>query len=1012
MAVCLVASVAPIGPALAGVADSVPVGVAAPKATSLGSASLASTTQAAESVGDKGLGSPTWSAADTDADAVLVVFDGPQTSAQRAAFSRRSTLSGGAVERWGASGDVVRVRTLPGSARWSFACSAAADDDVRWTQPEVEYEASWVPNDTHYADQWGLPGIGAPAAWDTTRGTSSVVVAVVDTGVDLDHPDLASRIDVANGYDFVSHSPVADDDNGHGTHVAGIVAASANNGIGVAGTAPDCRILPVKVLDASGRGTTLDVADGIRWAVDNGADVINLSLASATPDSYTRSAVESALASNVVVVAAAGNDGSSAGASYPAAYPGVVGVGASTVFNTRASFSNYGSGLDITAPGEGIWSTETPLDRGLYYGDKSGTSMASPFVAGVAALVRSQNPTISQNRIAVHLQATAQDLGSAGFDSGYGWGLVRADRAVQTPVDVDGDIPGVALPASPVSDSLAAQTDRADVYRVRIEAGQALSVTLNGASGTDFDTYLFGPSSSSIFKGSYLVASAKASYPDSFEYVSASTADYYLVVYQYSGSGAYSLQWNVVAPPVGYDSNIPGDVLPASPVSDSLAKVTDENDVFRVYLDAGQVFDVALSGVAGTDFDLLLYGATASDIATDSAVASSISSTYPDVISYTSVSPGFHYLRVSCGTGTGGYQLDWSVTGSATSDPDANIPGITLPPSPVSDSLAPTSDIRDVFRVALTRGQALSVEVSATDATDYDLFLFDPAATDVLTDSPVASSIGAVYPEQLAFRATETGDHYVAVARGSGSGAYSLVWGITSDPDGEIPGAALPVSPVAGDLAPVIDEDDVYQLQLAAGDRLSIEMTGPAVTDFDLYLYGPAATERASMPLAYATRSTYPEKLTWTATEAGRYCIDIRRFSGTGVYALSWTVVPRVPSSVSVPRASPSRPRRGRSVTFSASASPAAAALSAGSTLSLYRYETKTVRRKVRGRWRRVRVRYWRLRGSIAMTPDASGLLTARARPRYAGKWRAKVTYAGSADYMPSTSGIRAFYVR
>jgi type VII secretion-associated serine protease mycosin len=1012
LAACLVVGATPIGPALAGVPDPVPVDVAAPKATTLGSTSLASTTLAAEPVGDKGLGSSTWSAADTDADSVLVVFDEPQTAAQQAEFAKRSTLSGGAVEKWSASGDAVLARTLPGSARWSFACSAAADDAVRWTQPEVEYEASWTPNDAYYASQWGLPRIGAPAAWETTRGSSSVVVAVVDTGVDLDHPDLASRIDVADGYDFVGHSTVANDDNGHGTHVAGIVAATANNAVGVAGTAPDCRILPVKVLDASGRGSTLDVADGIRWAVAKGAEVINLSLASTAADSYTRSAVAYALAANVVVVAAAGNDGSSAGASYPAAYPGVVGVGASNAADTRASFSNYGSGLDVTAPGVDIMSTETPLDRGLYYGEKSGTSMASPFVAGVAALVRSQNPSVSPSRVAAHLQATAEDLGSPGFDYQYGWGLVRADLAVQTPIDTDGDIPGVTLPTSPVSGSLTAQSDRADVYRVRIDSGQRLSVTLNGASGTDFDIYLFGPSSASIYTSNYLAVSMKATYPDAFAYSSASTADYYVVVYQYSGSGTYELEWSIAASPPGDESNIPGIALPPSPVSDSLTQASDENDVFKVYLAAGQAFDVTLGGATGTDFDLYLYAPDAIDIAFDVPVASSESSAYPDEIAYTAVATGFHYLRVSRWSGTGSYQLDWSITGDATSDPDENIPGIVLPASPFSDSLASTSDVRDVFRVALTSGQALSVELTAAPTTDYDLHLFGPAATDVLTDIPVASSIGAVYPERVAFRATETGDYYVSVARVSGSGPYSLTWGITSDPDGEMPGVVLPASPVAGGLAPVIDEDDVYQLQLSVGDRLSVEMTGPAVTDFDLYLYGPAATSLRSAPLAVSTHWTYPETLTWTATEPGRYCIDVRRFSGTGVYELRWSAVQQVPSSLSAPRASTSRPRRGRSVTFSARIAPAAAAVSAGCTLSLYRWEIKTVRKKVRGRWRRVRVRYWRLRGSVAMTPDASGLLTARARPRYAGKWRAKVTFSGSADYMPSTSGTRTFYVR
>jgi hypothetical protein len=304
------------------------------------------------------------------------------------------------------------------------------------------------------------------------------------------------------------------------------------------------------------------------------------------------------------------------------------------------------------------------------------------------------------------------------------------------------------------------------------------------------------------------------------------------------------------------------------------------------------------------------------------------------------------------------------------------------------------------------------VKLTSAGATDYDLYLFGPTATNVLSDTPLASSTGASYPEEIAFRAAEAGTYYVAATRVSGSGSYGLVWGVTTDPDGEIPGAALPASPVAGNLAPVVDDDDVYQMVLGVGDRLSVEMTGAPVTDFDLYLYGPTATDRASTPLAVGVRATYPETLTWTVTQAGRYCIDVRRFSGTGAYILRWTVVSPIPTGVSVPGVSPSRPRRGKLVTFYSGVSPGAATVSAGSTIYLYRYETATVRKKVRGRWRRVSVKLWRLRAAVAMAPGASGSLVATTKLRYAGKWRAQVVYAGSADYLPSVSGVRSFVVR
>lgn len=137
------------------------------------------------------------------------------------------------------------------------------------------------PNDPGYSSQWGLPRIGAAAAWDVTCGTSTVVVAVVDTGVDLSHPELSGRVDTLSDWDFVNGDAVAQDDHGHGTHVAGTVASTANNSLGVVGVGPDCRILPIKVLSSRGSGFTFDIAEGIEWAADRGADVINLSLGGA-----------------------------------------------------------------------------------------------------------------------------------------------------------------------------------------------------------------------------------------------------------------------------------------------------------------------------------------------------------------------------------------------------------------------------------------------------------------------------------------------------------------------------------------------------------------------------------------------------------------------------------------------------------------------------------------------------------------------------------------------------------
>jgi thermitase len=270
-------------------------------------------------------------------------------------------------------------------------------------------------NDPNYASQYGLPQSGFPGAWGAGFDGTGMVIAVVDTGVQANHPDLTGH--VLSGYDFVcGKSGTSSDPHGHGTHVAGIAGARDNSIFGLGG-APDARVLPVRVLNASGSGSTSDVAAGINWAVDHGADVINLSLGG-DHSSAMQNAVQNAEAAGVVVVAAAGN-GNTSTKLYPAGYDGsVIAVGATTsTASNRASFSNYGSWVDIGAPGVAIWST----DKGSTFTNKSGTSMASPFVAAAAALVleRCGLGTLSADQVLSYLQDGADPVVSGG-DPGLG----------------------------------------------------------------------------------------------------------------------------------------------------------------------------------------------------------------------------------------------------------------------------------------------------------------------------------------------------------------------------------------------------------------------------------------------------------------------------------------------------------------------------------------------------------------------------------------------------------------
>ena len=285
------------------------------------------------------------------------------------------------------------------------------------------------PNDPAYGQQWALEKMNVPPAWGISTGQGTLV-AVLDTGTDLDHPDLAEKIRADIDWDFANNDAVADDDHGHGTHVSGIAAAATDNGLGVAGMGWEGTILPLKVLRGDGYGTETDLAEAIRYAADHGADVINMSLGGASDNcpQYVQDAVDYAHAKGVVLVAAAGNHvGSEPNAEMcPANCTHVLGVAATERDDSVAGYSNYGTHVSAAAPGSAIYST---LLNGQY-GNKSGTSMATPHVAGLAALVRASFPSYTADQIASAILDNAEDLGAAEWDPYAGCGRVNALQAL------------------------------------------------------------------------------------------------------------------------------------------------------------------------------------------------------------------------------------------------------------------------------------------------------------------------------------------------------------------------------------------------------------------------------------------------------------------------------------------------------------------------------------------------------------------------------------------------------
>lgn len=320
---------------------------------------------------------------------------------------------------------LYRLRFPASTDPYAIAARLTAAPGVVYAEPNRLRWIARTPDDPAFLQQWGLRNIQAPEAWTITTG-GPIIVAVLDSGVDAEHPDLAGK--VLPGYNALNGSSNSRDDNGHGTAVAGLIAANTNNGIGIAGLCWECRILPVKVVRANGVGDDASLAAGIHWAADNGARVINMSLGGEEDSRVLREAIDYAAARGIVMVAASGNERQSGNpVTYPAAYPNVIAVGATGNTDVITGFSNTGDYLDLAAPGVGLWTT---LPGGSY-GPPNGTSFSSSYVAGAAAMVLTQRPDLGWADVGCVLKASADDKGPPGKDPEYGWGRLNVFRAVQ-----------------------------------------------------------------------------------------------------------------------------------------------------------------------------------------------------------------------------------------------------------------------------------------------------------------------------------------------------------------------------------------------------------------------------------------------------------------------------------------------------------------------------------------------------------------------------------------------------
>ncbi|OGY85040.1 MAG: hypothetical protein A2898_02825 [Candidatus Kerfeldbacteria bacterium RIFCSPLOWO2_01_FULL_48_11] len=345
----------------------------------------------------------------------------------------------------------------------------ALNPAIEYIEPNAEYRATLIPDDTYFASQWSLDIAGASQAWDSTTGDASVVIAIVDSGVQIDHPDLAANVwvntdeiagnaidddhngyvDDRNGWDFAedTQSPKPKFHDGwtttgihHGTVVAGIAAAVGNNAKGIAGVAYSATIMPIRVLDHTGHGSTLTVAEGVQYAAENGADIINLSFVGNTYSATLAGAISQARSQGILVVASAGNDGVDLDVSprYPVCDDDVIGVAATDSSDQKTSFSNYGSCVDISAPGINMYGTVVyDVAQGLteyYQTGWYGTSASAPFISGALALAKSHNLLQTAVNLETALGETAFDISTlnAGYANDLGAGRVNLSALLQS----------------------------------------------------------------------------------------------------------------------------------------------------------------------------------------------------------------------------------------------------------------------------------------------------------------------------------------------------------------------------------------------------------------------------------------------------------------------------------------------------------------------------------------------------------------------------------------------------
>ena len=771
-----------------------------------------------------------------------------------------------------------------------------------YVEPDSTRQIDYTPTDPQYRLQKGAyEPLGLPAVWDRTKGSSQVIVAVIDTGVDLDHPEFAGRL--VTGYDFGDEDSSPNDPlhEGHGTHVAGTIAANMDNGHNGTGVAPRAKIMPLKVEHSGPHNglcgclfdglKTSDICQAILYAADHGADVINMSFGGTNYSQYEADCVAYALSMDVVVCAATGNDGENL-EQYPASFPGVIGVGSvgyrGDVAPARSPwevslFSNRGAICDIVAPGEGIWSTAPPgADGGGFTTGSaqymSGTSMATPHVAGVVALIRSAHPELNRRQTEAVLLGSVDDLGAVGRDDYYGHGMLNPYRAL-------GDAPDSYEPDGAVSSARASTLgaqyghtfaplgDR-DFRSFSAVAGRVYRIRTSAAAGKSATLTLYGTNGTTVVASRNSGAGGTAS----IDWTAPASGRYYFENRDSDRlGGRYTTGVEDITPTDAYEGdNTYGTATRATvgTVYEHTLSPRGESDYHYVDAAAGKVYGISVDGQSiGSKPHLYLYGSSGVTV-----IQADESGYFPSV-NWSTVAAGRYYFAVKDPDGAGGaYTVELiDLTPDDGKEPDNSYTTAKRAEFGYDywHDAYPAGDA-DYHYFDAVAGATYEIFVQSTvDFAQPHVYLYGTNGTTVLaqdTDSWI----------QLTWTAPASGRYYFAAKdEHNVGGAYQIrVSDVTQydvhEPDNTPAQAnrAVVGAEYQHSCAPVGDVDYRY-VDVVAGRTYAFSIwawfnEGSA----GMYLYeADGTTLIAANPDGYVT---------WTATSTGRVCFAVRDTNLTG----------------------------------------------------------------------------------------------------------------------------------